>query len=132
MPLGLSDPDTSIHPLASNAASESWLTGNNQISEDYAAFKERYGRGAQVVEGAAVAKYGGKVGKVIGATMIVGAMLYGKPEVNGVQGEEGNHGPDTGDRDALPADKDPARPNVGADSGTVSRWPARGNEAASW
>jgi RHS repeat-associated protein len=113
MPLGLSDPDTSIHPLANNTASSSWLTGDNQISADYAAFKERYGRGAQVVEGAAVAKYGGKVGKVIGATMIVGAMLYGKPEVNGTQGEEGNFGPEKGDREPLPADKDPARQNAG-------------------
>jgi hypothetical protein len=117
-PLGLSDPDTSIHPLASTTESSSWLTGDNQISEDYAAFKERYGRGAEVVEGAAVMKLGGKPGKVLGAVMILGAVAFGgKPEVNGTQGEEGNLGPDKGDRDPLPADKDPARQNVGGTQG---------------
>jgi len=106
VPLGLSDPDTTIHPLASTAESSSWLTGDNQISADYAAFKERYGRGAQVVEGAAVAKYGGKVGKVVGLVMIAGAMMHGKPEISGTQGEDGNFGPDGGNREPLPAQKE--------------------------
>lgn len=104
--LGLSDASTSIHPLASSPESNSWLTGDSQIAEDYAAFKDRYGRGAQVVEGAAVMKLApGRVAKTAGLVMIIGAMLYGKPEINGVQGEEGNNGPDKGDRDPLPSEK---------------------------
>ena len=117
-PLGLSDPDTSIHPLASTTESSSWLTGDNQISEDYAAFKERYGRGAQVVEGAAVMKLGGKPGKIIGAVMILGAVAFGgKPEVSGTQGEQGSLGPDKGERDPLPAQKEAEQRTRTADRG---------------
>ena len=116
IPLGLSDPDTSIHPLAPNSQSSTWLTGANQASADYAAFKEQYGRGAQVVEGAAVMKVGGKPGKIIGGIMILGAVAFGgKPEVNGTQGEDGNFGPDKGDREPLPPQKE-AEQRAAADS----------------
>ncbi len=105
-PLGLSNPNTSIHPLANTTESHSWLTGDNSLSADYAAFVDRYGRGARVVEGAAVMKFvPGKLSKAVGAAIIVGAMLSGKPEVNGTQGEQGNFGPDRGERDPLPGDK---------------------------
>ena len=109
IPLGLSDPDTSIHPFASD----------NQASEDYEAFKAKYGRGAQAVEGAAVMKYGGKVGKVVGGVMILGAVAFGsKPgEVNGTQGEQSSFGPDRGDRDPLPAQKEAEQRTATADRG---------------
>ena len=106
IPLGLSDPDTSIHPLASNPESSTWLTGANQASADYAAFKAKYGRAAQAAEGAAVMKYGGKVGKVVGATLILGAVIVGSKEINGTQGEDGNFGPDVDNREPLPAQKE--------------------------
>ncbi|MEO8362648.1 MAG: RHS repeat-associated core domain-containing protein, partial [Vicinamibacteria bacterium] len=90
IPLGLSDLDTSIHPLMPNSQSGSWWTGANQMSSDYAAFKGKYGREAQVAEGAAVMKYGGKAGKVMGAVTIIGAIVFGgKPgEITGVQEEK--------------------------------------------
>ena len=55
-----------------------------------------------------VAKLGGKLGKMVGGVMVLGAVALGtKPgEINGTQGEQGHFGPDQGDRQPLPAEKE--------------------------